>query len=184
MPDDIDDEMISFRVVLPNNERTESVTMLQLLLKLGADIYYQCNDGHCNSCTCDKPKEGAIKTKEGAFTVAGGDENKMLSCVTVIDAESMQVNESGHYELLFKIDPEKIKPGLKESIAGMDMTGREVVHSFVDRTRTIQLAKGKKADTIDKKAEIGKKSSTRLKIIFNISVLCESLLVFIMIATL
>jgi ferredoxin len=129
---------IPLRIVLPVNDRAESVTMLQLLLKVGVEVYYQCKEGYCNSCSCDRPKGGAVKSIEGSIDYGIVDADEMLTCVSIIDKDKMELDPQGNYQLLFNVPVEKMKPTLRKLVESEDMAGKEIVHDFVSRTVSIK----------------------------------------------
>ncbi len=133
------EKIIPIRVIMPDNEKSRNKRVSDIIRQIGAENNVGCADGHCNDCSCDKPVEGAVKyapgKEDGDVFKSSFDDRKMLSCVSVLDADSMETNSDGHFELLFHIPENRLQPGFIEALKALDFDDIEIVHNYVDKTR-------------------------------------------------
>lgn len=132
---------IAVKIILdPNNEKSDKVSVLQLLNKAGMDVGWHCKDGHCGYCVIDKPVTRNLKVKEDKSELASFNHvTETTSCVTVIDKTASELNNEGHLEIDFVLPVRLAGKKLKEKLDNQEITEDKMwVYDFAKREATIK----------------------------------------------
>jgi ferredoxin len=131
---------ISIKIILdPNNSKSETVSVLQLLNKSGMDIGYHCKDGHCGYCKIDSAISDNVKIKEGKVDLAYYEKNtEILSCISVLDKKASELNPEGLLEMNFVLPVTFAGKKLKEQIENKEITEDDMwIYNFAKREAKI-----------------------------------------------
>jgi ferredoxin len=131
---------ISVKIILdPENTKSESVSLLQLLNKAGMDIGFHCKDGHCGYCKIDSPLTKNVKVKEGEVDLAYYEKSKeSLACISVLDKTVSELNPEGLLEIDFVLPQNSAGRKLKEYIESGELsTDKMWVYDFANRESKI-----------------------------------------------
>ena len=132
---------IAIKIILdPENIKSETVTILQLLNKAGMNVGYHCKDGHCGYCKIDKALSNNVKVKEGEVDLAYYEkETESLACISVLDKSVTSLNPEGNMELNFNLPESFAGKKLKALIESKELTSDKMwVYDFANRKHSIE----------------------------------------------